>query len=425
MTSALDLFLPCPLGVEDLLAQEAFDITGLKPHVQRAGVWLRGDEQDMMALNLHSRMAQRVLLRVWHGLYRDEQDIYEAATAVAWEDWFGARDTFRIDTTANRSPLKSLNFATLRIKDAIVDRFREREGERPSVDTHQPRVRLTAHLDAETLGLFIDTSGEPLFKRGWRQDKGDAPLKETLAAALIAATGWDPHGDAPLYDPCCGSGTIPIEAAQMACRVAPGLERRFGFERLRGFNSHIWRQMQTEAQDMVLRTPAPVRVFGSDVSHRMVDFAQRNAERAGVAQALELRGGDALQRTPPSPHPGILLLNPPYGERIDVAGVAGSAARGANRRFQSGSTLHTRAAAPHPAPDEGAAQSFYNALSAHWKTHFDGWTAWVLTPDMKLPGLMRLKESRRLPVFNGPIDCRLFRFDLTARRVRDDSPTAP
>ena len=423
MTQAdLDLFLPCPLGVEEWLAQEAQAITGRKPHVQRAGVWLRGDLHDMMALNLHSRLAQRVLLRVWHGLYRQESDLYEAAHAVAWEDWFGARDSFRIDTTANRSPLKSLNFATLRIKDAIVDRFRERTGERPNIDTHQPRVRVTAHLDAETLGLFIDTSGEPLFKRGWRQDKGDAPLKETLAAALIMATGWDAQSEQPLYDPCCGSGTIPIEAAQMACRLAPGLHRRFGFERLRGFNANAWRQLREAAQDDMIRAPRPLRVFGSDVSHRMVDFAQRNAERAGVAQALELRGGDALQRTPPTDVAGILLLNPPYGERIDVAGVA---SRGTNRRFQQSPTLSTRGPrerAPDSGEDPGAA-SFYNALSAHWKSHFDGWTAWVLTPDMKLPGLMCLKESRRVPVFNGPIECRLFRFDLTARRPRPDEAT--
>ncbi len=416
----LDLFLPCPLGVEEWLAQEAQTITGVKPHVQRAGVWVRGDLQAMMALNLHSRVAQRVLLRVAHGLYRDENDVYEAARAVPWEQWFGARDSFRIDTTANRSPLKSLNFATLRVKDAVVDRFREREGERPNIDTHQPRVRITAHLDAETLGLFIDTSGEPLFKRGWRQDKGDAPLKETLAAALLMATGWDANSEQPLYDPCCGSGTIPIEAAQMACRIAPGLQRRFGFERLRGFNAQAWRQLREAAQDDVLRTPGAVRVFGSDVSHRMVDFAQRNAERAGVSQALELRGGDALQRTPPSASAGVLLLNPPYGERIDVAGVA---SRGANRRFQQGATLSARgprSQAPETTNDPGAA-AFYQSLSAHWKTHFDGWTAWVLTPDMKLPGMMRLKESRRVPVFNGPIECRLFRFDLTARRPQHAS----
>lgn len=408
----LDLFLPCPLGVEDWLAQEAQAITGIKPHTQRAGVWLRGDWRAMMRLNLHSRIAQRVLIRLSHQLYRSEDDVYEAARQTPWPDWFDAQDSFRIDTTAQRSPLKSLNFATLRIKDGIVDRFRDATGQRPNVDTQRPRVRIVAHLDAETVGLFIDSSGEPLFKRGWRQDKGDAPLKETLAAALIMATGWDPNGDAPLYDPCCGSGTIPIEAAQMACRIAPGLNRRFGFERLRGHAANAWRELRDEAHADIVRAPQPVRVFGSDVAHRMVDFAQRNAERAGVSQALQLRGGDALQRPPPSDAPGLMLLNPPYGERIDVAGVA---SRGANRRFQHGGIRSLQA--PTPSADAEAASRFYAALAAHWKGQFGGWTAWILTPDAKLPSLMRLRESRRVPVFNGPIECRLFRFDLTARRA--------
>ena len=159
--------------------------------------------------------------------------------------------------------------------------------------------------------MYIDTSGKPLFKRGWREDKGDAPLKETLAAAMIAASGWDPHGDAPvpLYDPCCGSGTVLIEAAQIACCIAPGMRRRFAFEKLLPFQSHVWDAIKDEAKG-VQQTSA-VAIFGSDVSHRMVDFSERNAERAGVAGAVQLRGGDALQRMPPCETPGVMLLNPP------------------------------------------------------------------------------------------------------------------
>ncbi|RYF42374.1 MAG: class I SAM-dependent RNA methyltransferase, partial [Comamonadaceae bacterium] len=318
----LQLFLPCAAGVEDFLADEVHRLTGLKGDdllVARGGVQLRASWRDALLLNLHSRLAQRVLVQLSHTPYRSEKDLYEAAGAVAWEIWFTTKQTFKIEITAQHSPLTSLNFAALKIKDAVADRFRHKSGVRPDVDTQWPDVRIYAHLTTDTATLYIDTSGEPLFKRGWREDKGDAPLKETLAAAMLAASGWD--GSTPLYDPCCGSGTIAIEAAQLACNIAPGLLRRFGFEKLLPFQSHVWSAIKNEAENARRAPTAPI--FGSDVAHRMVDFAQRNAQRAGVADAVQLRGGDALQRMPPSEVPGVMLVNPPYGERIAVAGVAG------------------------------------------------------------------------------------------------------
>jgi putative N6-adenine-specific DNA methylase len=287
-------------------------------------------------------------------------------------------------------------------------------------------VRLFAHLTTDTATLYIDTSGEPLFKRGWREDTGEAPLKETLAAAMIAASGWDALAadGVPLYDPCCGSGTIAIEAAQIACGIAAGARRRFGFEKLLPFQPHVWQALKTQAQAAEHAPTAPV--FGSDVAHRMVDFAERNAERAGVAHAVQFRGGDALQRMPPCEQPGVMLLNPPYGERIAVAGVAGTGGRPGRGGFQPGALAGARAAQPAPAlqasretahTDDGG--DFFPQLASHWKKHYAGWTAWMLTPDLKLPGRMRLKESRRVPMWNGPIECRLFRFDMVKGTARD------
>ncbi|MDN4591345.1 RNA methyltransferase [Xenophilus aerolatus] len=407
----LSLFLPCAAGVEDFLAQEVHAITGRAGddlRVLRAGVRVRAGWRDVLALNLKSRLAQRVLVELAHRPYRAEQDLYEAASGVAWEIWFTPRQTFKIETTATGSPLKSLNFATLRIKDAIADRFRAKaNGVRPSIETQRPDVRVFAHLTAEHVTLYIDTSGEPLFKRGWRVDKGDAPLKETLAAAMLAASGWwDPEtgrvADAPLYDPCCGSGTIAIEAAQIAAGMPAGGQRRFGFEQLLPHRAELWSAIKNEARPA--GGASAVAVFGSDVSHRMVDFAQRNAERAGVAERVQLRGGDALQRMPPA-ESGVIVLNPPYGERIAVGGFAGSPGRTGAREV---------------AQDEGGddAGDFFPRLATHWKKHYAGWTAWVLTPDMKLPQHMRLKESRRVPMWNGPIECRLFRFDMVAGSAR-------
>jgi putative N6-adenine-specific DNA methylase len=400
------LFLPCAAGVEALLADEVTRICGSGAREQRTargGVQLLAGWPEMMKLNLHSRLAQRVLVQLAHAPYRGEDDIYAAAAAIAWEEWFTPRDTFKIELTSHQSPLRSLNFAALRIKDAVADRFRERGGVRPDVDTQWPVVRVFAHLDAEAVTLYIDSSGEPLFKRGWREDKGEAPLKETLAAAMLAASGWD--AATPLYDPCCGSGTIAIEAAQVACNIAPGSLRRFGFERLRPHAPAQWAELKAQAQAARRAPTAPV--FGSDVAFRMVDFAERNAQRAGVAHAVQFRGGDALQRMPPTDAPGLLLLNPPYGERIEAGGIA-RPGRGGREQAQM-----------------EQAGDFFAQLASHWKKHYAGWTAWVLSPDAKLPTRMRLKESRRVPMWNGPIECRLFRFDMVAGSARGrDAPGA-
>jgi putative N6-adenine-specific DNA methylase len=424
----LTLFLPCAAGVEDFLAAEVARVTGVptdQMRVSRGGVQVRASWRDAMALNLHSRLAQRVLVQLAHRPYQTEQHVYDTAADVAWEIWFTPRQSIKVEVTAQHSPLKSLNFAALRVKDAVCDRLRHKKGERPNVDTANPDVRLYAHLTAEHCTVYIDTSGDPLFKRGWRVDKGDAPLKETLAAAMVVATGWTGQADpstgehTPLYDPCCGSGTVLIEAAQMALNMAPGRNRRFAFEKLMPYQAHVWQALKTQAQQQeVAWTPdrAPF-VFGSDVAFRMVDFARRNAERAGVAHAIELRGGDALQRTPPANRPGVLLLNPPYGERIAAAGVAGQQAstRASLGRGERSSTGGREVALQADGRENA---DFFAQLATHWKNHYAGWTAWLLTPDLKLPSQMRFKESRRVPLWNGPIECRLFRFDLTARNPR-------
>ncbi|QIL70478.1 class I SAM-dependent RNA methyltransferase [Diaphorobacter sp. HDW4B] len=414
----LQLFLPCAAGVEGFLADEVHAITGFSGHdlmVGRGGVMVRGTWRDAMLLNLHSRLAQRVLIQLSQTLYRSENDLYRAASDVAWEIWFSTRETFKIEMTAQHSPLTSLNFAALRVKDAIADRFRaKKQDQRPSVETRHPDVRVHVHLTTDEATIYIDTSGEALFKRGWREDKGDAPLKETLAAAMIAATGWDPHGDnpQPLYDPCCGSGTVVIEAAQIARRIPAGILRRFAFEKLVPFQKHVWDAMLDEAESRIL-PDSPVGIYGSDISFRMVDFAGNNADRAGVAETIQLRGGDALQRMPPSDVPGIMLLNPPYGERIAAAGSAG---RNALERMD----VVERVGRETAQTEDGV--EFFNQLASHWKKNYSGWSAYMLTPDMKLPSKMRLKESRRTPMWNGPIECRLFRFDMIKGAVKPRKP---
>jgi putative N6-adenine-specific DNA methylase len=412
------LFLPCAQGVEPLLAAELQGFPGLPPAritARRGGVLLQAERVDDLPLlamqaNLHSRLAQRVLWPLAEGRYQSEHDLYALARSVPWTNWITPRETLKVDVTASRSPLRSLNFAALRVKDAVCDVLREASGERPSVDTHRPDLPLLLHLHGEHATLYADTSGEALFKRGWREDKGEAPLKETLAAAMLSAAGWAGRADdGPLLDPCCGAGTIAIEAAQLACGIAPGLQRRFAFERLAPFRTTAlqreWQQLKQAAKNRVHAPLAPV--IAGDVSFRMTDFSTRNAERAGVSHAIEFKTMDALQRPAPAAR-GTMMLNPPYGERIDPKGSGQGALSGAREGFEGG-------AGP---------EAFFAQLAGHWKRHYAGWTAWVLTPDPKLPSQMRLKESRRVPLWNGPIECRLFRFELVAGSARTPKPAA-
>lgn len=410
----MTLFLPCASGVEPYLVEECTRLlpTGTPIEAGRGGVYVDGGIPEAMRLNLGSRLAQRVLWQVIDGPYHDEHDLYDLARQVRWTSWITPRNTLRVDTSAWRCPLQSLNFAALRIKDAVCDVMRDATGERPSVDTRFPDLALALHLGPGHASLSVDLSGEALFKRGWREVKGEAPLKETLAAAMLAAAGW--HGrdeDGGVLDPCCGAGTIAIEAAQIACGIAPGLHRRFAFEKLMPFRDHhrAWREMK-EAAEASVHAPA-VPIWAGDVSFRMTDFATRNAERAGVLGAIDFKTADALQRPAPAAA-GTILMNPPYGERIAPKG------QGSNRFPEQG----TQGEKFEGAADAG---EFYARLAAHWKKGYSGWTAWVLTPEPKLPTLMRLKESRRVPMWNGPIECRMFRFDLVAGSMRKSASDAP
>ncbi|SAK52015.1 RNA-methylase [Caballeronia arationis] len=429
-----DWFVPCPRGLEAPLAAELAEIgqrhlggAAFKPGAQvPGGVHFRGGWAAGMAANLHSRIASRVLLKIAHGPYRSENDIYELAYQQQWEQWFTPNQTMRVDITAIKSPLRSLEFATLRVKDAVCDRLRELSGSRPSIDTAQPDVRVFAFLTINECTLYLDTSGDPLFKRGWRLDKGAAPLRENLAAGILRLTGWTPG--TPLYDPMCGSGTFLAEAAQVALNIAPGVERRFGFEKLKQYDVNAWQKLKVAAVDAkraARNSRADLQIFGSDISGDMLDKARANLDRAGLPD-FPLKQIDARNMTPPADASGILVANPPYGERIEVRGRGPrgeirDTGRGRRERDEEDDDAFTRAQ-PDPADTEFFI-SFGNAL----KQRFPGWRAYVLTSDRKLPGLMRLRESTKTPLFNGALECRLFRFDLIAGSVRNRpaNPDAP
>lgn len=383
-------FCPCPRGMEAALAEELGEIaqssTTMKVHNQvPGGVHCSGDLTDSYRINLHSRIASRVLLRMAHQSYNNENDIYDLTLAQPWEDWFDVEHTIRVDVTAVKSPLRSLEFTTLKIKDAICDRFRDQFNKRPSVNTREPDMRIVGFLDARNFTLYLDTSGEALFKRGWREETGDAPLRENLAAGMLRVSGWKPG--TVLFDPMCGSGTILIEAAQMVQGIPPGARRRFAFEKFNGFTSAPWQEMKNAIKPNPL--PAEPTIFGSDISGDMVAMTRHNLKVAGIMFDVPLKQIEAQEVKPPTEQPGILLTNPPYGERIGVRGD---------------STV----------PADEMSVAFYSALGTTLKQRFAGWTVFLFTADLSLPKLLRLKEARKTPFFNGALECRLFRFDMVA-----------
>lgn len=383
-------FCPCPRGMEAALAEELGEIaqqsTTMRVHNQvPGGVHCSGSLVDAYRINLHSRIASRVLMRMGQRSYNNENDIYDLVLEQPWEDWFGVNHTIRVDVTAVKSPLKSLEFTTLKIKDAVCDRFRDQFNKRPSVNTREPDMRIVGFLDQRNFIIYLDTSGEALFKRGWREETGDAPLRENLAAGMLRVAGWKPG--IPLFDPMCGSGTILVEAAQMLQGIPPGARRRFAFEKFADFDREAWAALKAEIKPNPL--PGEPTIFGSDISGDMVAMTRHNLKIAGILFDVPLKQIEAQHVAPPTSQPGILLTNPPYGERIGVRGD---------------STV----------PQDEMAVSFYSALGTTLKQRFAGWTAFLFTADLGLPKLLRLKESRKTPFFNGALECRLFRFDMVA-----------
>lgn len=381
-------FCPCPRGMEAALAEELGEIalfaTTLSVHNQvPGGVHCSGELVDAYQINLHSRIASRVLMRMAHASYLNENDIYDLTLAQSWEDWFSVHRTIRIDVTAIKSPLRSLEFTTLKIKDAICDRFRDQFGERPSVDTKNPDMRIVGFLDARNFTLYLDTSGEALFKRGWRLETGDAPLRENLAAGLLRVAGWKPG--MVLFDPMCGSGTILAEAAQMLTGIPSGARRNFAFEKFHGFLSKEWNAIKSAIKANPI--PTEPTIFGSDISGDAIVMTRHNLQQAGIPFDVPLKQIEAQEVKPPSEQAGIMLTNPPYGERI---GVRGDSAIG----------------------EEDQAREFFSAFGTTLKQRFPGWKVFLFTADLGVPRLLRLKEARKTPFFNGALECRLFRFDM-------------
>ena len=374
------IFAPCPQGLEEALAMEMQALGFDDARAARAGCRFHTDWTGVLRANLYSRLATRILVQVAQAPVRSEDDILDLAQHTPWERWFGAEQTLRVDTSAIRSPMQSLQYCNLRAKDGICDRLREREGARPDIDTVRPDARVHLFLDEDSATLYLDTTGESLFKRGWRLDKGAAPLRENLAAGLLALSDWDPSQ--ALLDPFCGSGTILIEAAWIALGVPPGIGRPFGFERLRHHDARHWRDIKDEARTHIAaRLDSPI--VGCDLDPAAIEAAKANMERAWLASdSIHFEVGDARTLQPPA-ESGWLVTNPPYGERL-------------------------------PGDDD----NLWPEWAQNLKQHYSGWKVNVISSDMDLPRRMRLKPLRRYPLYNGALECRLFSFEMVRASYR-------
>lgn len=384
----LKLFANCPRGLEPLLAEDLAQAGGQDVRTVAGGVACRGTWETAYRVNLHSRIATRLLLQLSFGQYRNEEDIYKQARRLAWENHFDVGRSIRVFVTAIKSPLRSLDFITLRIKDAVCDRFRDATGERPNVDTREPDVRIHAFLTADSCTLYLDTSGAPLYQRGYREKTVEAPLKENLAAGILRLAGWQPG--TVLLDPMCGSGTFLLEAAQQVLGIAPGARRSFAFEKLKDFDAALWQRLKADAAAAEGRPAGVPTLFGRDSSPTAFRASLANLDRAGFLPVVDLAQGDLLELDPP-PGPGIMICNPPYGERLE---------------------------------EKDSLAAFYPRLGAALKQKYAGWTCHFLSADTTLPKGVGLKPGKRTPLYNGALECRLYEFKMVAGFNRRKNPDA-
>ena len=370
-------FASCPRGLEEILQQELLSINAVDLEKVDGGILFTGNHEVLYRANISSRIATRIMCLVKKGTYENEEDIYKSALDVNWSSLFEVNKTIKVSTTAIKCPLKSVDFMTLRIKDAICDFFRKKFGKRPSVEVREPDIKVHLFLERNNFSLYLDASGEPLYQRGFRVGSVEAPIKENLAAGIIKLSGWEP-GQAFL-DPMCGSGTFLIEAALIATNQAPGLKRDFGFMAWKNFDQALYKDLKKSYQNAIVQKDF-LRIYGSDKDLRAVRVSKKNLVLAGFENCIQLACKQFNEIKPPLDE-GVMITNPPYGERI------------------------------------GEYEDLDNAYP-DWartlKQSFAGWSTYFLTNDLRMPKLMRLSPSKKTPLFNGALDCRLFEIKMVA-----------
>ena len=380
----MDFFATAAKGTESLVAKElgAIGAQNVRPTI--GGVYFEGVLEMLYRANLWLCTANRVLMPIAEFACPNPQALYEGARNVRWRDWMTVDNTFAVDCNCRDSQITHSHYAALKVKDAIADGFRENTGRRPNVDRHRPDLQINAHIVKDRCTLSLDASGDRLNRRGYRRQATDAPLRETLAAAIVALVEWDTEG--MFIDPMCGSGTIVIEATLKAMNYAPGLLRcgdeasgraGFGFQRWRNFDRKLWGRLIDEARDGI-REKIPGRLLGYDISRPAIQIASENAKLAGLEKHLRFMRGDALKLSPRGQR-GVIVCNLPYGERTS---------------------------------EVEDLKSLYSGFGDVLKQRCAGYTAYLFTGNLKLAKWIGLRTAKRFTLYNGPIECRLLKYEL-------------
>lgn len=361
-------------GLEEVLKTELEEIGAEGCVVINRAVRCRGDVKILYRANYFCRTALRVLVPIADFEVGSEKDLYNGIYRMNWQEHISPGKTFAIEAVTSYSDLSHSKYVALKAKDAIADSFRARFGKRPDVDTADPDVRINIRIFRKQCSVSLDSSGESLFRRGYRVRTGPAPINEVLAAGMIKLTGW--KGDTDFIDPMCGSGTIPIEAALIARNIPAGhFRNNFGFEKWNSFNSGLFSEIKEKAKEAI--RPLDISITGSDMSGRIITVARENAASAGLDRDIRFRVGFFADSRPASGK-GVLVMNPPYGERISAENTS----------------------------------KLYSEIGDTLKGRYAGYQAWILSADLEALKRVGLHPSRKIKLYNGQLECRFMRFDL-------------
>jgi len=378
-------------GLEDLLVAELEALGAVDVEKHNRAVVFQGDEACMYRANLCLRTALRILVPIKSFQVEHEEDLYYGIKRIRWETYMDVDDTLSVHCTLHSERFNHSQFLALKAKDAIVDRFREHYGRRPNVDLEEPTLRIHLHVHGDTCLVSLDSSGGSLHKRGYRDHTNLAPINEVLAAGLVLLSGWDPSTS--FVDPMCGSGTILIEAAMLAGNIPPGIHRQqFGFQRWKDYDPQIWKLVREEAEEAIDRSERPLLV-GGEISPHVARKAESNIASAGLKKRIRIVNTPFQELAAPA-ESGTMILNPPYGERMDQ--------------------------------DEDI-EAVYKMIGDTLKKNWAGWTAWMITSNLEAAKHVRLTPKPRIKVFNGALDCRFMRYELysgTRRRDLTEDPTS-
>ncbi len=360
-------------GLEHILASEIRDLGGKNIKTGTRAVFFDGDRELMYRTNFQSRTALKVLHPFYEFFARNENELYREAYKIDWSILLSNNKTFAIDSVLNSPYFNHSRYIALRVKDAIADQFRAKTGKRPSVNTDDPDIRVSIHISGEKCTLLLDSSGESLHKRGYRDAASSAPLNEVLAAGIIILSGWDRK--MPFIDPMCGSGTIPIEAAMMAYHIPPGIYRKsFAFEKWPDFDELLFKKIYNQEHPEPIERPL---IIGSDKSYQSVAISKQNAKNAFLGKKIEFKVSSFEEMNPPE-GPGILVTNPPYGERIKQENL----------------------------------KAFHSVMGDVLKKNYREYTAWILSSNLEALKFTGLRAEKKIILFNGPLECRFVKFSI-------------